>query len=216
MDTVKLKGKNETLFSKTAFRSLMEPLLVVFNKAVSDIFENREYYIAYSIPGGVYGYFKDHDLSDEEVSDIKNRIRKLISANLDFQQEILPKEKVLRYFDENRRTDILELLQSKPNDLMDSMHLAHLNGNGELFFNHVNEHYERLDKFRFFRFKKGFFLIADPGFFERVLPQRLEISKYLKRFDESEEAMKQLGIESIAQLNEVIENGELPEFIKIS
>ena len=216
MDTVKLKGKKETLFSKTAFRSLMEPLLVIFNKAVSDVFENRGYYIAYSIPGGVYGYFKDHDLSDEEVSVIKNKIKKLISANLDFQQEILPKEKILRYFDVNRRSDILELLQSKPNDLIDSMHLAHLNGNGELFFNHVNEHYERLDKFRFFRFKKGFFLIADPDFFERVLPQRLEISKYLKRFDESEEAMKQLGIESIAQLNEVIENGELPEFIKIS
>jgi uridine kinase len=216
METVKLKGKNETLFSKTAFRSLMEPLLVIFNKAVSDVFENRQYYIAYSIPGGVYGYFKDYDLTDEDVTSIKNRIKKLINANLDFQQELLPKEKILRYFDENHRSDIIELLQSKPNDLADNMHLAHLNGNGELFFNHVNEHYERLDKFRFFRFKKGFFLIADPDFFERVMPQRLEISKYLKRFDESEETMKQLGIENIAQLNEVIENGELPEFIKIS
>lgn len=216
MDTVNLKVKNETLFSKTAFRNLMEPLLVLFNKAVSEVFGNREYYIAYSIPGGVYGYFKDHDISDDEISVLKNKIGKLISANLDFQQEILPKEKILRYFDENHRSDIIELLQSKPNDLSDSMHLSHLNGNGELFFNHVNEHYERLDKFRLFRFRKGFFLIADPDFFERVMPQRLEISKYLKRFDESEEAMKQLGIENLAQLNEVIENGELPEFIKIS
>ncbi len=216
MDTVKLKGKNETLFSKTAFRSLMEPLLVLFNKAVSDVFSNRDYYIAYSIPGGVYGYFKDYDLTDDDVNTIKNRIRKLIFANLDFQQEILPKEKILRYFDDHQRSDIIELLQSKPDDLSDNMHLAHLNGNGELFFNHINEHYERLDRFRLFRFKRGFILIADPDFFERVMPQRLEISKYLKRFDESEEAMKQLGIESIAQLNEVIDNGELSEFIKIS
>ena len=216
MDTVKLKGKNETLFSKKAFRSLMEPLLVIFNKAVSEVFENREYYIAYSIPGGVYGYFKDYTLDDNDVSKIRNKIKKLISENLDFKQEILPKEKLLRYFNEGKRSDIEELLLSKPGEIIEGLHLAHLNGNGELFFNHVNEHYDRLDRFRFFRFKNGFFLIADPEFFERVMPERLELSKYLKRFDESEESMKQLGIESFAQLNDVIDNGQLPEFIKIS
>jgi hypothetical protein len=76
METTKLKGQQETLFSKTAFRSLLEPLLVLFNKAVADVFENREYYIAYSIPGGVYGYFKDFSLTDQDANTVKNRIKK--------------------------------------------------------------------------------------------------------------------------------------------
>ncbi len=216
METTKLKGQQETLFSKTAFRSLLEPLLVLFNKAVADVYENHEYYIAYSIPGGVYGYFKDFTLTEQDALKIKNRIKKLISEDIGFRQEILPREKILRYFKESNREDILELLKSKDDNFDEGLHLAHLNGNGELFFNHLNEQYERLNRFRFVPYKKGFFLIADPDFFERVMPKRLEISKYLKRFDESEESMKQLGIESIAQLNEVIDNGELSEFIKIS
>ncbi len=216
METTKLKGQQETLFSKTAFRSLLEPLLVLFNKAVADVYENHEYYIAYSIPGGVYGYFKDFTLTEQDALKIKNRIKKLISEDIGFRQEILPREKILRYFKESNREDILELLKSKDDNFDEGLHLAHLNGNGELFFNHLNEQYERLNRFRFVPYKKGFFLIADPDFFERVMPKRLEISKYLKRFDESEESMKQLGIESIAQLNEVIDNGEISEFIKIS
>ncbi len=201
---------------RMSFRNMLEPLLVIFNKAVSDVFPNRAYYIAYSIPGGVYGYFKDHDLNTEDIKKLKTRIRDLIRENLNFNQEILPKEKILRYFELHNRADILELLYSHSTESPQGMHLAHLNGNGELFFNHVLENYEKLDKFQLFRFNKGFFLIADPGFYERVMPERLELSKYLKRFEESETSMKQLGIESIAQLNDVIDNGELPEFIKIS
>lgn len=216
MEKVKIKGQKQAGLTKLGLRSLMEPLLVLFNKAIADVFDNKPYYIAYSVPGGVYGYFRDYILKDEDVEKIRTQLKKLIKANLDFQQEILPKEKVLRYFDINDRPDILELLYSKTGEVDEGMHLAHLNGNGELFFNHVNEHYERLEGFRFFRFRQGFFLIANSSFYERVMPERLEISKYLKRFEESEEAMKQLGIENFAQLNEVITNGELPEFIKIS
>jgi uridine kinase len=219
MEQPEIQNAREVISSKMPFRSLMEPLLVLFNKAVMDVMQDREYYISYSIPGGVYGFFKDYELKENDENLITGRIKKLIKENLNFQQEILPREKIIRYFEKLNRPDIIKLLQSREfadHNKYDGMYLARLNGNAELFFNHINENYDRLEKFRFFRFNKGFFLIADPDFYERVMPQRLELSKYLKRFDESEEAMKQLGIENFAQLNDVIDNGQLPEFIKIS
>jgi uridine kinase len=91
-----------------------------------------------------------------------------------------------------------------------------LNGNGELFLNHVQENYELLERFQLLRHNQGFFLIADPDFFQNVMPARLELSKYFKRFDESEQTMKHFGITSFAELNDVITSGELPEFIKIA
>lgn len=206
------KGPSE----KMSFRSLMEPLLVIFNKALKDLYPELEYYISYSIPGGVFGFFKNRELDAEEIKNIRRRIKTLISENLDFRQEILPREKVFRFFDMNNRPDILELLYSHNTDIDQGMHLIHLNGSGELYFNHINENYKKLENFQLFKYRHGFFLIADPDFYERVMPVRLELSKYLKRFQESEETMRQMGIESIAQLNEVIEKGELPEFIKIS
>jgi uridine kinase len=219
MEQVRIQNAREVVSSKMPFRSLMEPLLVLFNKAIMDLFPGKEYYISYSIPGGVYGYFHDFELKPEEENQISNRIKVLIRENLNFQQEMLPREKVKRYFESCGRNDIIKLLESKDHknkDPYDGMYVARLNGNAELFFSLVNENYEKLEKFRFFKFNKGFFLIADPDFYEKVMPVRLELSKYLKRFDESEEAMKQLGIENFAQLNDAIDNGQLSEFIKIS
>jgi len=201
---------------KMSFRSLLEPLLVIFNKAVNDLFPNKDYYIAYSIPGGIYGYFKDLELDRDHIKKLRYKIKELIYHNHNFTQEILPTEKVIRYFDQHNRKDILKLLYSRKAEISQGMHLANLNGSGELFFNHVNEHYEKLDRFQLFKYRNGFFLIADPDFYERVMPARLELSKYLKRFEESEESMKQMGIESISDLNDVIEQNQLPEFIKIS
>jgi uridine kinase len=218
MEQVQTQRSRELLSSKMPFRSLMEPLLVIFNKAVQDVFNDKKYFISYSIPGGVYGYFEDYELKNKDEITITNHIKKLMEENLSFGQEVLPREKIIRYFEAGKRTDILQLLYSKQSDTLigSEMYLARLNGNAELYFNHINENYGRLERFRFFRFNKGFFLIADPDFYERVMPKRLELSKYLKRFDESEETMKQLGIENFAQLNEIIDKGELSEFIKIS
>jgi uridine kinase len=201
---------------KMSFRSLLEPLLVIFNKAVNDLFPNKEYFIAYSIPGGVYGYFKDFEPDRDNIKSLRFKIKELIYHNHNFNQEILPTEKIIRYFDQHNRKDILDLLLSRKAEISHGMHLAHLNGSGELFFNHINEHYEKLERFQLFKYRNGFFLIADPDFYERVMPARLELSKYLRRFEESEETMKQLGIENFSELNEVIERNELPEFIKIS
>jgi len=201
---------------KMSLRSLMEPLLVLFNKAVSDLYPGLSFYISYSIPGGVFGYFKETELNAEELKKIRHYIRDFIKKNLRFEQQILPKEKVIRYFDMHNRPDILELLYSHTHDMDQGMHIIHLNGSGELFFNHIQEHYEKLERFQIFNYQKGFFLIADPDFYERVMPERLELSKYLRRFQESENSMKQLGIENLSQLNDVIERGELHEFIKIS
>jgi uridine kinase len=213
---IKLHSHPESL--KLSFRNLMEPLLVLFNMAASLTLKNHSYYIAYSIPGGVYGYFKDYIPTDDDLKEIREKIRRMIRDRVNFRHEMLPGEKILRYFESNHRNDITHLLTSRgPGfEKMGGLRLAHLNGWGELFLNRVHENYEKLEDFRLIKFKNGFFLVADPGFFDRVMPERLENSKYFRRFDETEEAMAHLGISCIAELNDVITSGELPEFIKIS
>jgi uridine kinase len=203
---------------RAPFRSLMEPLLVFFNMAAGMVLRNKQYYISYSIPGGVYGYFQDYALKDEDLQRLRDTIRGLIRERVPFRHEVLPKEKLLRYFEKSHRSDILHLLNSRGDAIehSDGLRLAHLNGNGELFLNHVQENYELLERFQLLRHNQGFFLIADPDFFQNVMPARLELSKYFKRFDESEQTMKHFGITSFAELNDVITSGELPEFIKIA
>lgn len=200
-----------------SFRNLMEPLLVLFNKAASIELKNKDFYIAYSIPGGVYGFFKDYTVSPEELEAIGKRIRYMISQNEAFHHEVFPVENLLRYFEASKRTDIIHLIKSKVHRREpEGLHLAHLNGYGELLLNHIQKNYDTLIHFRLAPFNRGFFLIADLAFFERVMPEEAKNSKYFLGFEETEETMKYLGVASFAELNDVITQGRLPEFIKLS
>ena len=200
------------------FRQLIEPLLVLFNMAVAMELKNRSYYIAYSIPGGVYGYFHDYILKDEEIERLRQRLKQLIRQRVSFTQEVQPASSLQEYFSRHQRSDILHLLESQQahNRQQEGLQLARLNGYGELFLNQLPENYQLLEKFQIMRYNQGFFLVADPDFFNRVMPARHELSKYFRRFHESEETMKHLGISSFAELNDMIRLGQLPELIKIA
>jgi uridine kinase len=201
-----------------SFRNLIEPLLVLFNAAVKQELNNKPYYIAYSIPGGVYGYFKEAGIREEDLNRIRQCMNNMIVSKIPFSHQMLDEGSIRTYFQKHPRADILNLLDSinKPNHICPELNLAYLNGSGELFLNHISENYQQLEKFQIIRHNSGFFLIADPDFFSRVMPARKELSKYLKRFEESENTMTHLGISSFAELNDVIHRGELPEFIKIA
>ncbi len=178
----------------------------------------KPFYIAYSIPGGVYGYFPDYEIKRSELGRIKLVIFQLIQSNTAFHHEIRSREEVLQYFARTNRSDIMKLLNSRTDnaDQLDRLSLAYVNSYGELLLNRVEPNYEKLQHFKLFHYNKGFFLVADPDFFQRVMPARIEMSKYYRRFEESEESMKHFGIADFAELNQVISEGHLPEFVKIA
>jgi len=212
-----VNNNNDTL-ERESFRSILEPLIVLFNKAVNQVLPGQEYVLEYSIPGGIYGYFKNFTPTDKQINDIKENIKELIIDRTPIQHELLSRKDVISYFQKLGRNDIIDLLNSKPRDenINSGLRILNVNGSGELFLNDVKENYDKLRDFKLFKFNKGFFLIADTDFFNRVMPKRLELSKYLKRFNESENTMQHFGITSIAQLNNIIRKGELSEFIKVS
>ncbi len=215
--TYQLRIESQPEALKLSFRNLMEPLLVLFNKAAGMELRNRPFYIAYSVPGGVYGYFGDHDVSQEELDRIYRRIQDTIVSGAGFRHEVLPTEKLLRYFEASQRTDIIHLINSRNSEIeLEGLRLAHLNGYGELLLNHISENYDRLKNFKLTKFNKGFFLIADREFFQRVMPAEPTQSKYFRGFEETEETMRHLGVASFGELNDIISQGKLPDLIKLA
>lgn len=200
------------------FRSLIEPLLVLFNVASKKVLKDREYFFDYSIPGGLYGHYHGYVPTDNDLKAIHDSIKNLLRNQVHLLQEERSSEQIQQYYSEFERKDILHLIRSNPKnlELLDGKRIAHINGYGELFFNRIQDNLSLLSNFRLIKAKGGFFLISDYAFFERVLPKRLETSKYFKRFDESHEAMAHFGISNIADLNDVITQGDLPEFLKLS
>lgn len=203
---------------KRSFREIMEPMLVLFNVAAEQVLPGKPYYISYSVPGGVYGHFHDHEVREEELGRIYAGIEKMLRSGISFTQQPFSKDALIAHFEKHGRADITHLLRSRENNAraLEGLHLAQVNGAGEMFPESVQENHEKLLGFKLFKYRKGFFLIADQDFYQRVMPERIELSKYFRRFEESEDAMKFLGISSFAELNDVISQGRLPEFIKIA
>jgi uridine kinase len=203
---------------RRSFREVMEPMLVLFHKGARQVLPGKSYYISYSVPGGVYGYFRDHEVKEHELTQIGEVIKKILHQGLGFTQQSLSKQDLVGYFETNPRPDIIHLLKSRENNdrALAGLQLAHLNGYGELLLENVQANLDRLQAFKLFKYRQGFFLITDQDFYQRVMPKRIELSKYFRRFEESEETMKFLGISSFAELNDVISQGRLPEFIKIA
>ncbi len=210
-------GNTDGNISIESFRSLMEPLIVLFNKAASQIMPDNEYVMKYSVPGGIYGYFINYTPNVKQISALKQKIKYLIKNRAPISHELFDFDKLISYFGKYKRNDIIELVRSKGGcEKTEGLRVLHMNGNGELFLNDVKENYDKLSNFKLVRYGKGFFLIADPDFFNRVMPERLETSKYLKRFEETQNTMQHFGISSVTKLNNIIRKGELPELIKIS
>ncbi len=207
-------AKND--LSCKSLRSLLEPLIVFFNKAVTEVLPDKEYILEYSIPGGIYGYFKDYTPDNQQIEEITNNINNLIKNRAPVQHKNFNHTEAINYFQKIGRKDIIELFESKSkkNSGSDS-HILHMNGNGELFLNDISINYDKLSNFKLFKYKKGFFLIADTDLYNRVMPERLELSKFLERYDETEKTMQHFGLSTVAQVNEVIKKGELSELIKI-
>ncbi|HSV88919.1 MAG TPA: zeta toxin family protein [Bacteroidales bacterium] len=203
---------------KLPARSFIEPLLVLLNIASTETLREYEYCIDYSVPGGVYGHFKGYTPSDADLKKIQEKIRQLVRENERLFQELLPAEKIQRHFMVHQRPDIIHLIRSRGKEIskLDGFRLVRLNGGSELFMNRVQENLNNLENFKLFKAKKGFFLIANVEFFERAMPDRIETSKYLRRIEESQDAMAHLGISNVAHLNDVINRGELSEFLKIA
>ena len=77
---------------KLSFRNIMEPLLVLFNKAAAAVLPGVSFYIAYSIPGGVYGYFNNYKATNQDIRNIYGYIRGMILKKQQIEHKVLSKE----------------------------------------------------------------------------------------------------------------------------
>lgn len=203
--------------NKVSFRSVLEPLIVLFNKAVDANLKGKNYVIDYSIPGGIYGYFENYNVTETDLQNILKTIKQFIAQRISLEKFIVDKNGIYEYFKGTNRRDILDLITSKNNShYPQDFRLVRVNQFGEVFLNDVNEDYEKLANIDLIKFREGFILIADRNFFERILPKDLDNSKFVTRFDELDETMSYLGVNCIADLNNIINNNGLSEFIKIS
>ncbi len=192
-------------------RSLSFLLVIV----VRELFPGVRVYIDYSVPhGGYVCHLKEREpFSNDELKQIKNRMKELVAADLPILRKRVTMEEAQEVFRRQGDSDKAQLVDSLNED---HYHLYELNGMADYFHGYMVSSTCELKTFGVEPCEGGFVL----RFPRREDPTRLVPSvkfRALRRiFDEYGEWLKLIGVRDIGSLNRAIRSERIDQIILIS
>lgn len=192
-------------------RSLSFLLVIV----VRELFPDTRVYIDYSVPhGGYVCHLKGREpFSNEELKEIKNRMRELVSADLPILRKRVTPEEAREAFRSRGETDKVHLVSALDED---HYHLYELNGMTDYFHGYMVASTCVLKTFGVEPCEGGFVL----RFPRRENPTRLvpnvKFRALRKVFDEYGQWIKLIGVRDIGSLNQAILSKRIDQILLIS
>jgi len=192
-------------------RSLSFLLVIV----VRELFPDARVYIDYSVPhGGYVCHLKEREpFSNDELKQIKNRMKELVAADFPIIRKRVTMEEAQEVFRRQGDSDKEQLVDSLNED---HYHLYELNGMADYFHGYMVSSTCELKTFGIEPCEGGFVL----RFPRREDPTRLVPSvkfRALRRiFDEYGEWLKLIGVRDIGSLNRAIRSERIDQIILIS
>lgn len=211
------EGAEATLitYSSTEGRLIYErSLRFVFLLAVAQLYPDRRVRIEHSLGNGVYALINGETaLTPQMVHKIEERMRKIVEADLPFEKSVVTREQAIAHFEATGQLDKVDLLRYRP---YENFMLYSLDGMMEYFYGVMAPSTGCLDVFGLRFHLPGVVLqLPDPTEPEKVAPFYDE-PKLMKTFAESARWNSILDCSNAADLNRMVENRQLREFIRVN
>ena len=211
------KPKNITFIDYThpaGKRMYMRSLTFILYKAVQEVFPYAGFRVEHSISNGLYCRFKDKNtiLTQEGVDKIKQKMVKLVKADIPFERNEIETEKAIEIFESQGLTEKTKLLRTRGN-LYTSVYK--LDTTVDYFYGFLLPCTRLVDIFDLKHYYNGMLLLAPDKNDPSIVEPFLEQEKMLKIFSEYKRWGKILGISNIGDLNRSVEENNISELIKI-
>jgi uridine kinase len=197
-----------------AHRIYLRGLRFLMKKAAKDMFPGMTIDIQHTIGEGFYFEKTAGDMfTYAELTAIKNRMCELVAEDLPFVEVRMNKFEAMRLYERNGEASTARILRFKPEDIC----TAYMCGDTmDYYYGYMPRSSGILTKFDLILMPPGAILIF-PCFLEPEAP--LEFVPRPKRsavFSQSENRGRMLDCTCAADLNEIVERGELPHFILVN
>lgn len=202
-------------YSSTEGRLIYErSLRFVFLLAVAQLYPDRRVRIEHSLGNGVYALINGETaLTPQMVHKIEERMRQIVEADLPFEKSIVTREQAIAHFEATGQLDKVDLLRYRP---YENFMLYSLDGMMEYFYGVMAPSTGCLDVFGLRFHLPGVVLqLPDPTDPEKVAPF-YDVPKLMKTFAESARWNSILDCSNAADLNRMVENRQLREFIRVN
>ncbi len=202
-----------TYLNEEGRRIYERSLRFVFLLAVQRTFPQATARMEHSIGQGIYIELTQLRLTVSDVLAIENAMRDIIAEDLPFVRQRWTKQQAIAYFRENGDLDKAQLLGYRPYDYFD---VYTYGGMAEYFYGAMLPSTRYVPVFKLHPRAPGLILLlpdkADPV---RPAPY-LSAPKHMTAFAQSNYWCKVLGCSTAAQLNGLIADGGLRDFIRVN
>ncbi len=188
-------------------------LQFVFIVALKEIYgEKVDARIKHSIDKAIYTTVNEK-LTQKDVNKIKNKMKELITLDKTIERVTLPRKKAIEYFELNKELEKVELYNQISNDFVT---VYELSGYYNYFYYFLPASTGILKKFDLKYIKPNGIALMYPRGKKNIVPAYHHMPKVLNIFSEYEEKMKKVGVSYASDINNLISDGKINEFIQIN
>ncbi len=202
------------LSASAGIRIYERSLCYVMIRAIADVLPGAKLDIQHSIGSGLYCELEHAKaLTPAVIAQIEERMREIAAQCAPFEREKTTREEAIEHYNRVGQTDKARLLKFRP---LDSFQLYKFLGMRDYFYGYMTPHSGYIQKFALELRMPGFVLIRPSAFDPKAPLESPQIPRLSKVFRESERWADILECGTVADLNEMVESGSLPEFIRIN
>lgn len=204
-----------TMADSDGVRIYRRSLSFLMIAAAAEIFPDDTITVHHSMPFG--GYYCERNggrrFTDEELDQLRNRMREIVDADLPITQVKIPLNEALEIFRQSGDLEKADLFAKRRKDYLK---LYEMNGVRDYFHGFMVSRTGYLDLFDLHHYSNGFIL----QFPRRHEPDRLQPfedePRLVRVFREYDDWLSVIGIPSVAALNRAIRDGRTQEAILVA
>ena len=202
-----------TLEHEEGRRVYERSLRFVMLLALRHLFPYQQVRIEYSVGYGVFVRLPGLELHRQDIVKLENEMRRLVELDLVFTRKQWSREDAIRYFEEERQPDKVELLRRRP---VPTITMYSIDGMWEYFYRAMTVSTGYVPVFTLFELRGGFVLQLPAGSdFDHAAPYVYR-PKHLEVFSQSARWCEILGVTNVSDVSYMIENGSLRNFIRVN
>lgn len=188
-------------------------LNLVFIMACKCLFKDSRVVIEHSLSNGVYcEIYLGRDITEEDISKIKDKMDKIIAKDYDINKNIYTKKEAIEILKSIGLDEKAELIKYKENDIVK---IYKCNNYIDHFYGYLMPSTGYIKSYDLFKYRNGVILMAasedDKHIPKKFVPQ----PKLANIYKEAEEWSNLMGVDKVLSLNKIIEEKKYGEIIRI-
>ncbi|BBJ28414.1 nucleoside kinase [Athalassotoga saccharophila] len=198
------------LTSEDGVRIYQRGLMFLAYVAAKKIFPDKKMRVRYSLGKGIYCEFDGWVPSEEELKNLKDKMRELVEMDIPFLKEELYKFDALELFEKNGMKDKIELLKYRTKS---TINIYWFENYFNYYYGHMVPSTSYITLFDVVKVNDGFVLVHPDITSPNELPVYVPQVKMAKAYEDRARWGKIVGMETVGDLNKIVADGKARELI---